>query len=183
VHLLGAEVEADYMPAFELLVGLLPSKTRLAIHMIGPEISPRLEPSHRGMYFVSPERGTEVLLSLTSSVYTPEHYSGSVMTKESGGSLPFGKGTPDVVIILNGNLLGHESWVESIKLLVDEGQKTLVTEPMEQGIEAIARNLPALGAQLSIEPTPNPFKQPVYQYKKDTNLPGWSNAFISGFGF
>ena len=181
IHLLGPEVECDLMPTFEILLALIPPKTDLAIHMCGPAVSPRLSGEHRGMYFKSEASDSSVLVTLFNSLYSPEHHSGAAFVKESGGLMPFGKGEPDLVVILNGNLLAHETWIPSIKLLVDAGQKTLLTEPMEQGADAIGRNLPALGGSLSLGATLNPFRQPIYHFKKDTNLPGFSNAFIFGF--
>jgi hypothetical protein len=143
-------------------------------------MSTRLAQEHRQMFFESKDTGSRLLLTLTPLLYTPECHSGKAIIESFEGNLPFGKGKPDVAIILNGNLLAYETWVHSIKLLVDLKQKVLITEPLEQNVEALARNLPAIGGLLSLEITLNPFRQPVYAFKKDTNLPGFSNAFICG---
>jgi hypothetical protein len=132
------------------------------------------------MHFKKKKNESQVLVSLVHSLYTEECYSGKILEKEAM-MLPFGKTKPDLVFIPNGNLLAHETWIASIKLLIDKQQKTMITEPLEQGVEAIGMNLPALGGKLSLSATPNPFRQPIFQFKKDTNLPGWSNGFICGF--
>jgi hypothetical protein len=180
IHLVGAETEADILPTFEILLGLLPEKTDLAIHMIGNNISIRLAEAHRKILVHSPEMDSNLLITLNTGLYNRDYYSGDAFKKSFPGGIPFGKAKPTVVMALNANLVGQETWIEAIKIMIEMKQKMLFTEPMEQGVLAVARNLPMLGGRLTLDYIANPFRAPCYIWKKDTNLPGWSNAFIGG---
>jgi hypothetical protein len=47
---------------------------------------------------------------------------------------------------------------------------------------AAKQNVPRLTAKVGLDVQANPFKQPLYNFKKYVNLPGWSNGFIFGVG-
>ena len=178
LHIAGAETEAEILPLYELLLGLLPPNIHLALHLIGPAVSNRLLPEHSHILYKN--ESNKVLVTLTSSVYTPECHSGSAILTGKETFIPFGKGKPDVVLIMNGYLLADENWIPTFKHLVQMEQKTIITEPMEQHVEAMCRNIPGIGGRITLAKTPNPFKRPVCEWKRDSNLPGWSNGFIFG---
>jgi hypothetical protein len=180
LHYLGIEAECDFLPIFEILLALLPPKTDLAIHMIGPSVSNSIPPKYRYFSYKSVETDSNLVLTLTSSVYTEDLYSGKEISRYFS-NLTFGKGTPTAVIILNGLLLGYETWIPSVQLLIAKKAKVYGTEGMEQNAASVGRNLANLGHGLLIPVAPNPFRQPVFQFKKDANLPAFSNGFLFGF--
>ncbi|TPX67874.1 hypothetical protein SpCBS45565_g03449 [Spizellomyces sp. 'palustris'] len=177
IHLLGAEKEADLTALFEVLLSLLP-KTDIAVHMISPAISPRLPGPHATLGIRNETMGSTILITLRPGMYSPEQYSGEAYKTDG---LPFGTGKPDLVVIMNSGLLASPTWGPALKLLIENGQKTLMTEEMEHTAELIGKQLVQIGCPFTVEPVANPFRQPVFLWKKDTNLPGWSNGFIFGF--
>ncbi len=180
MHYLGVEAESDFLAVYEILLGLLPAKTDLAIHMIGPSVSQSIPPKYRYFAYKSKETDSNLVITLTSSLYTEALYSGKQICTDFP-SLTFGKGAPTAVIILNGLLLGYETWIPSIQLAITKRAKVFCTEGMEQNAHSVGRNLGNLGHRLSLPVAPNPFRQPVFQFKKDANLPAWSNGFLFGF--
>ncbi|KAI8915306.1 hypothetical protein DFJ77DRAFT_548530 [Powellomyces hirtus] len=176
IHLAGVEKEADLSALFEILLSLLP-QTDIAVHMVSPAISSRLPPQHMTLGIRNEQMDSTIIVTLREGLYSTHHLSGELYTAEG---LPFGTGKPDAVIIMNSALLAMQSWAPTIKMLIDNRQKTLFTEQMEHTVEMIAKQLDAIGCALTVEATVNPFRQPVLQWKKDTNLPGWSNGFIFG---
>lgn len=174
------EAECDYLAVFEILLGLLPPKTDLAIHMIGPSVSQSIPSKYRYFSYKSAETDSNLVLTLTNSLYTEALYSGQQISQDFP-ALTFGKGTPTAVMILNGLLLGYETWIPSIQLIISKKAKVFCTEGMEQNAHGVGRNLVNLRHHLTVPVSPNPFRQPVFQFKKDANLPAWSNGFLFGF--
>jgi hypothetical protein len=82
---------------------------------------------------------------------------------------------------LNGLLLGYETWIPSIQMIISKKAKVYCTEGMEQNAASVGRNLVNLRHGLLIPVAKNPFRQPVFQFKKDANLPAFSNGFLFGF--
>ncbi|KAI9098233.1 hypothetical protein DFS34DRAFT_649820 [Phlyctochytrium arcticum] len=176
IHLLGAEKEADLSATFELLLSLLP-KTDISIHMISPAISPRLPPTHSTLGIRNESLDSTLIVTLRQGPYSPEFYTGEAF---AATGLPFGAGKPDLVVMLNAGLLANASWGPTMKLLIENRVKTIVTEEMEHSCELILKQLEQIGCNVSLKTTVNPFRQPVYLWKRDTNLPGWSNGFMIG---
>ncbi|KAI9199856.1 uncharacterized protein BJ171DRAFT_199257 [Polychytrium aggregatum] len=175
IHLIGVEKEADLIPLFEILTAFMPN-TKIVIHMIGPAISKRLRPEHRTYHFTSHTGKGSLSISLRPEMYIPPFLEGTAPEQE--GSLAVEK--PDVIIGLNTAFLAYQTWIPSLKMIIDKKQPSLFTEGMEQALEQVNKNLPMLGGTLSILPQVNPFRQPLFQFKKDMNLPAWSNGFICG---
>jgi hypothetical protein len=180
LHYLGVEAECEFLAVFEILLALLPPKTDLAIHMIGPSVSTAIPPKYRYFAYKSAETDSNLVLTLTTSLYTEALYSGQNISRDFP-KLNFGKGTPTAVIILNGLLLGYETWIQSIQMMISKKAKIFCTEGMEQNAASVGRNLVNLKHGLRVPVAPNPFRQPVFQFKKDANLPAWSNGFLFGF--
>ncbi|KAJ3002988.1 hypothetical protein HKX48_001999, partial [Thoreauomyces humboldtii] len=176
IHIAGVEKEADLCALFEILLSLLP-KSDIAVHMISPAISPRLPPQQATLGIRNEAMDSTILVTLRPGLYSPQHLSGDQYKSEG---LPFGTGKPDVVVVMNSALLAQQTWAPTLKLLMDAKQKTLFTDQMEHTVEMIAKQLDVVGCKLSVGPVINPFRQPVLQWKKDTNLPGWSNGFLFG---
>ncbi|KAJ3212898.1 hypothetical protein HDU67_003515 [Dinochytrium kinnereticum] len=176
VHLLGPEREADLIQLYESLLPLLP-KTDLILHLIGPSLSTRLHDQHRRYYFSNAD--STIAVTLTTAEYGETHYDSSAF-----GSDPKYRGAsvPDLVIALNAAVFQYQSWLPTVKMLVDKGQRTVFTEPIETTVEILARNLVPIQASLAFATRVNPFRQPVFQWKREVNLPGWSNGFITGMG-
>ncbi|KAJ3187565.1 hypothetical protein HK101_009367 [Irineochytrium annulatum] len=176
IHLLGPEREADLIQIYEALLPLLPN-TDLILHLIGPNLSKRLRPEHTSYSFSN--GSSTIHVTLNGAEYGTPHLDGSAF-----GSDPKTRGAapPDLVIAMNAAVFQYQSWLPTVKLLVDRGQRTVFTEPIETTIEILAKNLIPIQASLAIKTRVNPFRQPVFQWKREVNLPGWSNGFITGLG-
>ncbi|KAI9339394.1 hypothetical protein BDR26DRAFT_1007923 [Obelidium mucronatum] len=177
IHMLGPEREADLIHIFSYLLPLLPN-TDIIIHMVGPTVSKRLRPDHTAYEFKS---GTSTLnVTLTSAEYGLVHYDASyfgAQNKKTQGTSP-----PDLVIILNGGVFQYQTFAPTIKLLMDKGAKILFTEPIETSAVVMGKQFEAMKWVMTLPVSVNPFRQPVFQWKKEVNLPGWSNGFITGTG-
>ena len=173
-------MECDFLPTFEILLALIPAKTDLMIHMIGPSVSKTLPNENRHYNFYSKEKDSNLDITLSHSLYTEEFYSGSKLSSDFP-SLKYGLGEPTAIIILNGLLLGYDSWISSVKLIIAKKAHVFCSEGMEQNAESVARNLKNLEHKLCNPIAANPFRQPIFQYKKDANLPAFSNGFVFGF--
>ncbi|KAJ3056373.1 hypothetical protein HK097_007210 [Rhizophlyctis rosea] len=177
IHLVGAEKEADLSGLFEILLSFLP-KTDIALHMVGPALSPRLRPDHSTLGIRNETLDSSLFMTVRHGMYGPDHLSGQVYKNEG---IPIGTDKPDVVIGMNAGLFTSPQWMPTLKLLVEEKQKCVFTEQMEQTVEIVKRNLASgPGLEVDFGPVVNPFRQPIWQFKKDVNLPGWSNAFMYG---
>lgn len=180
--MIGAEKEADMLPLFECLLPLLP-KTDIAIHMIGNAIARDIPAPQRAMAIRSVQNESTLFMSVTSGLYQPQHIDGTAyklpddIPEEVLNSQNFGSGRPDLIIAMNAQLVVHGEWYPAMQMIVKSRIKFLVTERMEQLCNAVESNLPRLGAVMSEKTKPNPFKQPLYEFKKDVNIPGWSNGF------
>ncbi|KAJ3106538.1 hypothetical protein HDU97_006131 [Phlyctochytrium planicorne] len=176
IHLLGPEREADLIQLYECLLPLLPNSD-IVLHLIGPAVSTRLHDEHKRYLFTN--GNSTLIVTLNSAEYGAPHYDSSAF-----GSDPNIRGAPvpDLVIALNAAVFQYQSWLPTVKLLVDKGQKTVFTEPIETTVEILARSLAPLQATLAFPTRVNPFRQPVFQWKREVNLPGWSNGFITGMG-
>ncbi|KAJ3325529.1 hypothetical protein HDU76_013147 [Blyttiomyces sp. JEL0837] len=176
IHLLGPEREADLVHILPHLMSFLP-KTDIVLHMVGPSISKRLRPEHLSYTFKN-ETST-MHISLRSEEYQALHYDGSLfgLDRKTRGSVP-----PDLVVILNAAVFQYPNYAPTIKMLIDKGQRTIFTEPIETSVEIMGKQIAPLGGALSAAVQVNPFRQPVFQWKKEVNLPGWSNGFMAGFG-
>ena len=185
--MVGAEKEADMMALFEVLLPLFP-KTDLAIHMIGNNISKDIPPQLRAMMIKSVSNDSSLFMSATTDIYQEQHLDASAF--QLPDSVPaevlaqqnFGNSKPDLIICLNASLIIHQEWAQSIAMIGQSGAKLLITERLEQLCNAAEMNLPRLGTKLSVAAHSNPFRQPLFDFKKDVNLPGWSNGFIMGIG-
>ncbi|KAJ3091821.1 hypothetical protein HK102_013345 [Quaeritorhiza haematococci] len=171
VHMIGVEKEADLAPLFEVLLPLFPG-VELHIHMIGPAISKRLHPSHKTYEFKNEELGSSLRIVMGSDLYGPDQL------EKGADPTDTTTGKPDAVIALNVGIFGYQSWVPSIKMLVERRVRVVFTEFLEETIEVVSKNLKAVGAGLSVNATPNPFKQPIHRWNPDNNFPSWSNGFI-----
>ncbi|KAI8618997.1 hypothetical protein BC830DRAFT_1106051 [Chytriomyces sp. MP71] len=175
IHLLGPEREADLIHIFSYLLPLLPN-TDIIIHMVGPTVSKRLRSEHTSYSFASGDSTLNV--TLTSSEYTPVHfdssYFGSVNKKTQGTS------PPDLVLVLNGGVFQYQTFAPTIKLLMDKGARILFTEPIETSAIVMGKQFEGMKWNLTVPIAANPFRQPVFQWKKEVNLPGWSNGFYTG---
>ncbi|KAJ3371790.1 hypothetical protein HDU91_004935 [Kappamyces sp. JEL0680] len=187
VHLVGAEKEADLLPLFECLLPFFP-KTDLAIHMIGNNISPDIPPQQRAMAIRSVANESSIFVSVTTSLYQPQHLDGSAfqlpdnIPAEIKASQNFGDCPPDLVIAMNAALVVHGEWAPVLAMIGKSGTKFLATERMEQLCNSAKANMPRLNTSVTVDTHPNPFRQPLYEFKKDVNLPGWSNGYIIGIG-
>ena len=187
IHLLGAEKEADLLPLFECLLPLIP-KTDIAIHMIGNAISQDIPPQQRAMCIRSISAESSIFMSITPSLYQPQHLDGTAFAlpdnvpEEVLASQNFGTGAPDLIIAMNAGLIMHQEWGPALQMIAASNKKFLVTERLEQFCIAAISNLPRLGAKLKFDTEPNPFRQPLYEFNKDVNLPSFSNGFMFGMG-
>ncbi|KAJ3237157.1 hypothetical protein HDU81_009913 [Chytriomyces hyalinus] len=177
LHLLGPEREADLVHIFTYMLPLLPN-TDIILHMVGPTVSKRLRPEHTAYSFTS---GTSTLnVTLTSAEYSSVHYDSSYfgsVNKKTQGATP-----PDLVIILNGGVFQYQTFAPTIKLLMDKGARIVFTEPIETSAVVMGKQFEGMKWNLTAPIEVNPFRQPVFQWKKEVNLPGWSNGFITGAG-
>ena len=208
IHLLGPEREADLVHIYSYLLPLIPN-TDLILHMIGPNVSKRLQPSHQSYFFtnrdqkqsttsadsddnkenMNQDKYSTIFISLRSEEYGPAHNDGSVYFGLESSKR--GKSPPDLVVIHNAGVFQYPSWFPTLQLLAQKGQPTLLTEPIETGVEVMEKNFVA-AVKLKREDVRmketgddvevNPFRGPIFQWKKEVNLPGWSNAFVTGFG-
>lgn len=187
IHLVGAEKEADLLPLFEALLPFFP-RAQLCIHMIGPNISPDIAPNHRAMLLKSISNDNSIFISLNRDIYGPQHYDASAfklpdefpeqMLKDQN----FGQDPPDLIIALNAGLLHHEEWAGALRFLASAEATIYCTEPLEQMAVAVGMNAHMVGGRLMAPIQPNPFKQPIFDYKTNVNIPAWSNAFLFAFG-
>ncbi|KAI8929243.1 hypothetical protein BC831DRAFT_444498 [Entophlyctis helioformis] len=183
VHMAGVEMEADSLGIFECLLPLIPG-VHLAIHMIGPAVSPNIAAEHRSLAIRSNACASSIFVSMSTDHYHEKYILGEGFPLPDGmpeqmlQAFNFGPGKPDLVLILNGGVLQHESWRPTIQALIQHKQKVVFTEQLEQMAEVMDETLTVhLGTSLSTKATPNPFRQPVFLFKRDVNLPCWNNAF------
>ncbi|KAI8802992.1 hypothetical protein BJ742DRAFT_512482 [Cladochytrium replicatum] len=170
LHMVSATTEADIVHIYETLLPLLPN-TDLTINMFGPAITPNAPLANPATFTFSNSNST-IKITYTNGIYASEILEGK--------QTPYEK--PDVVLCLNAGLLGPGGQYVPLRLFYERGVKLLVTEPMEQSIHILAGQLAkAANVILSVPPTPNPFRQPVFQFNGNVNLPSWSNGFIFGF--
>ncbi len=181
--MIGVEKEADLIFLFECLLPLFP-KMQICIHMIGPKISENISMTHRAMLLSSMSNQSSIFVSLTTGMYSPEHYDGSFFNL--GDSIPaeiiesqnFGQGKPDMIIALNAHLIATPEWGTSLKFLMDLEETIYVTEQIEQFGIGAGHVIPQVGGRLGDPIEANPFRQPVFEFKRDANFPGWSNGFL-----
>ena len=187
IHLLGPEKEADLLPLFECLLPFFP-KWEICIHMIGPQISNDIPAHNRAMLLKSQSNDNSLFISLNPGNYTPQHHDASLFKlpdefpKDLLKGQNFGQGKPDLVIALNANLLGYPDWAPTLKFLCDAKQTVYITDRMEQMAHAVTANIHMVGGKMVVPVQANPFRQPVFDFKKDVNLPGWSNGFLFAVG-
>ncbi|ORY51361.1 hypothetical protein BCR33DRAFT_675996 [Rhizoclosmatium globosum] len=177
IHMLGTEREADLIHIFSYILPLLPD-TDIIIHMVGPTISKRLREDHQSYSFKA--QNSTLTVTLTSAEYSLVHYDASyfgAQNKKTQGATP-----PDLVIILNGGVFQYQTFAPTIKLLMDKGARIVFTEPIETSAVVMGKQFESMKWTLSLPVAVNPFRQPVFQWKKEVNLPGWSNGFITGAG-
>ncbi|KAI9328767.1 hypothetical protein DFJ73DRAFT_861369 [Zopfochytrium polystomum] len=176
IHLLGPEREADLIHILPSLFSFLP-KTDIVIHMIGPNLSKRLRDEHRSYTFANDSSTLHV--SLRSEEYLNVHYDGSAfgLDRKTRGASP-----PDLVVLMNAAIFQYPNYFPTIKLLMEKGQRTVFTEPIETSVEIMSKQFQQIGGALSVPVRANPFRQPIFQWKKEVNLPGWSNGFLTGMG-
>ncbi|KAJ3007888.1 UNVERIFIED_CONTAM: hypothetical protein HDU68_003304 [Siphonaria sp. JEL0065] len=177
IHMLGPEREADLIHIFSYLLPLLPN-TDIIIHMVGPTVSKRLRADHQAYEFKN--ENSTLNITLTSAEYGLVHYDASyfgAQNKKTQGASP-----PDIVIILNGGVFQYQTFAPTIKLLMDKGAKILFTEPIETSAIVMGKQFESMKWTMTLPVSVNPFRQPVFQWKKEVNLPGWSNGFITGTG-
>ena len=174
-------------PLFECMLALFP-KTDICIHMVGTSVSPNIPMEQSSVLIRSAGNESSILLTLTAGLYGAQHIEGTAfqlppdMPEEMKNELNFGQGKPDILIALNAGLVAHDEWGAILSCIGKSGVKFLVTEQIEQMCLAATSILPDIGLKTIVETQPNPFRQPVYGFKKDINLPTWSNAFIFGIG-
>lgn len=170
---------------FECLLPLLPN-IDLAIHMIGDKIAADIPSKQRIVLLHSVPNNSSIFITTSTCLYGQSHIDGTGYPKElSDKSLKpqnLGTGKPDMIIALNAGLVTQKEWAPAIARIAKSGIKFLVTERMEQLCNAAQINLPTLNAKITVSPHLNPFRQPLFDFKKDVNLPGWSNGFIFGMG-
>ncbi|EGF82527.1 hypothetical protein BATDEDRAFT_34496 [Batrachochytrium dendrobatidis JAM81] len=187
IHLVGVEIEADYMGLFEVLLPMFPG-CHVAIHMIGPSISKDIKAKHRSIAMRSEASDSSIFISFNTDLYLPKYLEGTAfpippnLPDEIKTKFNFGVGKPDLVIALNAAVMSYKEWKPCVQMLIEANQKAVFTDGLEQMGDALGSNLPHLGSKLSVKATPNPFRHPVYQYKPDVNLPSWSNGFYFGIG-
>ncbi|KAJ3142014.1 hypothetical protein HK100_003877 [Physocladia obscura] len=175
LHMLGTERESDLIHLFSYLLPLFPN-TDIIIHMVSPVISKRLRPEHTAFEFKS--ENSTLAVTLTSAEYGLVHYDSSYFAstnKKTAGATP-----PDLVLILNGSVFQYQTFAPTIKLLMDKKARIVFTEPIETAAVVMGKQFENMKWNLSIPIMANPFRQPVFQWKKEVNLPGWSNGFITG---
>ncbi|KAI8911062.1 hypothetical protein EDD86DRAFT_204302 [Gorgonomyces haynaldii] len=187
IHLLGPEKEADLLPLFEALLPFFP-KTDLCIHMVGPNIAQDIPPQNRAMLLKSTANDSSIFISINPGIYSPEHHSAAAFKlpaefpKELLVGQNFGQEKPDLVIAMNAALLQYQEWAPTLKFMIEQDATLYVTERMENMAHGVASNIHMLGGKLTVPVEANPFKQPVLDFKKDVNLPGWSNGFLFALG-
>ena len=187
IHLVGVEKEADMFPLFECMLALFP-KTDICIHMVGLSVSTKIPMEQSSVLIRSAANESSILITLTAAMYGPQHIDGTAfqlppeMPEEMKNEMNFGQGKPDILIALNASLVAQDEWGSILTCLADTDVKFLVTEQIEQMCLAAISVLPSVGLKSIIDIQPNPFRQPLYGFKKDINLPSWSNAFIFGIG-
>ncbi|KAJ3276599.1 hypothetical protein HDV01_004132 [Terramyces sp. JEL0728] len=187
IHLVGVEKEADLLPLFECLLPFYP-KTDIAIHMIGNKICADIPPQQRAMMIKSQSNDSSIFISLNPTFYAPQHLDASAfqlppeVPKEVLKQQNFGTDKPDLIICLNAGLVTQQEWGPFLQMVCKSDRKLLVTERVETLCNAALVNIPKIGGKAGVQTHPNPFRQPLYDYKKDVNLPGWSNGFIFGIG-
>jgi hypothetical protein len=185
--LIGVEKEADLAPLFECLLPFFP-KCSLCIHMIGASMSDKIPQDKRALLMKSASNDSTVFISLNQGVYAPTHYDATQFKlpdnfpKEMLKEQNFGQDKPDLVIALNAGLLQHNEWAPTLKFLAEQDGLLYVTERMEQGGVAAAQNMHMIGGAVRGLVEPNPFRQPTLDFKKDVNIPGWSNGYVFVFG-
>ena len=154
--------------------------------MIGNRIQPDIPAAQRAMAIRSVKNDSSVFLSVTPSLYQPQHLDGTAyklpqdVPAEVLKSQNFGEGRPDLIIALNAELVVHGEWFPVLSMIAKSGVRFMISERMEQLCMAAEANIPKTGTTTSIKTQPNPFKQPLFEFRKDVNLPGWSNGFIFG---
>ncbi|KAJ3324095.1 hypothetical protein HDV06_000636 [Boothiomyces sp. JEL0866] len=187
IHLVGVEKEADLLPLFECLLPFYP-KTDIAIHMIGNKICADIPPQQRAMMIKSQSNDSSIFISLNPTFYAPQHLDASAfqlppeVPKEVLKQQNFGTDKPDLIICLNAGLVTQQEWGPFLQMVCKSDRKLLVTERVETLCNAALINIPKIGGKPGVQTHPNPFRQPLYDFKKDVNLPGWSNGFIFGIG-
>ncbi|KAL2919138.1 hypothetical protein HK105_201411 [Polyrhizophydium stewartii] len=187
IHLIGVEIEADYVQLFEALLPMFPN-THVALHMIGPAISKRIQPQHRTLALRSEASKASLFMTLNSDFYREKYVDGTgfpdkpPVPEQFHKLFNFGTGKPDLVIALNANVLSDPNWRECIEMLVKRKARVVFTDQIEHMGELLGQNLPHLGSSLTVKPQANPFRQPVFQFKPDINLPAFSNGFYYGMG-
>lgn len=164
IHLLGTEEELDNLLAFQLLMGLYPSK-QIIIRMFCPSIPKEFQPT-KSMVFTNPETRSKLSLYFYPDVYTAEDNAIDPRI--------------DLILAMNANLMGHQSWVDTIKYFVKERKTCFFTEAMEPQVDIAKKNLSNIGAVFKVDVELNAFRQPLNLWTPDTNLPGFSNGFLFG---
>jgi hypothetical protein len=154
--------------------------------MIGNNILAEIPSAQRAMAIRSIKNDSSVFISLTTSLYQPQHLNGTAyklpkdVPKEVLESQNFGEGRPDLIIALNAELIVHGEWFPALTMIAKSGVRFLISERMEQLCHAAEANLSKASAKMTIPTHPNPFKQPLFEFRKEANLPSWSNGFIFG---
>ena len=177
VHIVGAGKEADLLPLFECLLPLFP-KTDIFIHMIGKEIISSVNPKHCNMNIKSKSTDSSIFLSFTHGLYSQDFFSGE--------AFKFGDGVltePDLVLCMNATLYSSKDWDAAIKMVLETTKPLIITEKMEQlcmgDMAKVFQINPS--RKINIQLQPNPFRAPVFEFKKDVNFPAYSNGFIFGY--
>jgi hypothetical protein len=152
--------------------------------MIGNNISSDIPPQQRAMMIRSTGNDSSIFVTISTSIYLPQHLDASAFqVPPEAPAGHFGTNPPDLIICMNASLVVYPEWGQALAMIAQSGRKLLITERMEQLCNAAEINLPRLNTKLSVPAHPNPFRQPLFDFKKDVNLPGWSNGFIMGINF
>ncbi|KAJ1554572.1 hypothetical protein HK405_004659, partial [Cladochytrium tenue] len=143
IHLVGPEREADLVHILPTLFSFLPN-TDIVIHMVGLNLSKRLRDEHKAYTFTNGDSTLHV--TLRPEEYTTVHYDGSAfgLDRKTRGASP-----PDLVVLMNAAVFQYPTYFATIKLLIEKGQRTLFTEPIETSIEIMAKQFQGLGGSLS----------------------------------
>lgn len=158
IHLIGVEKEADLILAFHELCNLLPFE-RIQVHMIGPKLSASACKEH--CY-------RNLSISLHRNFYHLWYKRTTGITK------------PDIVVGFNAGLAAYFTFMDTIKLLSQEGMKAVFTDYCRQVYDYTKTQLnacPQLEACLS-EATVNPFRSPVRIHCPEEPEPRFSNAIV-----
>lgn len=183
IHLLGVEKEADLAPLFEVLLPFFP-KCQLCIHMIGLNVSQTLPQDKRAILLKSMSNDSTIFVTMQPGMYSPQHYNADAFKlpdsfpKELIKDNNFGQGKPDVIIALNGNIMAQQEWAPTVRFLVEQDAELYVTDRMEATLSGLVSSLHLIGSRCVVATQPNPFRQPLLDFKKDVNLPSWSNGYI-----